>query len=449
MFANQLGEFLFLVRARPGTKFRRRKGRAIGQSLARRGYRNCNALAKFISLLLRNFLTEDRFVTIELPIFTACRGYIKENAMKTVIDEQHRGFLFKKGKFIKMLEAGTYRTCCGKEIRLTAIDNEPISVFPAVDPNVFESDESFKTQTVMTEAKSGELTIHLVNGVFESVLTPGKYYFWKTDREHTFLRVDLSQSEFPENFPKFLFSLQTLSPYILKAEISSKQIGLLYVDNKYVRTLESGTYYFVKGYVKTNVVLCDTCLKSMDIVGQEILTSDKVTIRLNCVVDYSVIDFIKARSSVEDYVTRLYTLAQLAIRDYVGGKTLDEIIVSKNDMSKYLLERLSEKAKEFFIDIKEAAVKDVILPGEVRDIMNTVLIAEKRAQANVITRREEVASTRSLLNTARLMEENATLYKLKELEYIERICEKVGNINISGGDMLAQLTSVLCGKKEQ
>lgn len=116
-------------------------------------------------------------------------------------------------------------------------------------------------------------------------------------------------------------------------------------------------------------------------------------------------------------------------------------------MSKYLLERLSEKAKEFFIDIKEAAVKDVILPGEVRDIMNTVLIAEKRAQANVITRREEVASTRSLLNTARLMEENATLYKLKELEYIERICEKVGNINISGGDMLAQLTSVLCGKK--
>lgn len=72
--------------------------------------------------------------------------------MKTVIDEQHRGFLFKKGKFIKMLEAGTYRTCCGKEIRLTAIDNEPISVFPAVDPNVFESDESFKTQTVMTES---------------------------------------------------------------------------------------------------------------------------------------------------------------------------------------------------------------------------------------------------------------------------------------------------------
>ena len=83
---------------------------------------------------------------------------------------------------------------------------------------------------------------------------------------------------------------------------------------------------------------------------------------------------------------------------------------------------------------------------QIRDIMNTVLVAEKRAQANVITRREEVASTRSLLNTAKLMEENPTLYKLKELEYIERICENVGNINLSaGGDILTQLASVLKG----
>ncbi|MBQ8824090.1 MAG: slipin family protein, partial [Ruminococcus sp.] len=66
------------------------------------------------------------------------------------------------------------------------------------------------------------------------------------------------------------------------------------------------------------------------------------------------------------------------------------------------------------------------------------------AQANVITRREEVASTRSLLNTAKLMDENKTLYKLKELEYIERICENVGSISISGnGDLLTQLTNLL------
>ena len=92
----------------------------------------------------------------------------------------------------------------------------------------------------------------------------------------------------------------------------------------------------------------------------------------------------------------------------------------------------------------DAGVKDIILPGEIRDIMNTVLIAEKRAQANVITRREEVASTRSLLNTAKLMEENPTLYRLKELEHIERICENVGNINLNGnGDVLSQLMGLM------
>lgn len=117
-------------------------------------------------------------------------------------------------------------------------------------------------------------------------------------------------------------------------------------------------------------------------------------------------------------------------------------------MSKYLLDTLKEKCKELYLSINEASVKDIILPGEIRDIMNTVLVAEKRAQANVITRREEVASTRSLLNTARLMDENATLYKLKELEYVERICEKVGNININGGsDVLSQLTGMLSSNK--
>lgn len=94
--------------------------------------------------------------------------------------------------------------------------------------------------------------------------------------------------------------------------------------------------------------------------------------------------------------------------------------------------------------LADAGVKDIILPGEIREIMNTVLIAEKRAQANVIARREEVASTRSLLNTARLMDENQTLYRLKELEHIERICENVGNINLSDGtDILSQLAGIV------
>jgi hypothetical protein len=77
-----------------------------------------------------------------------------------------------------------------------------------------------------------------------------------------------------------------------------------------------------------------------------------------------------------------------------------------------------------------------VLPGDVKEIMNQVLVAEKRAQANVIMRREETASTRSLLNTAKLMEENAMLFKLKEMEYVEKIAEKIQTIQLSGGGQL-------------
>ena len=78
-------------------------------------------------------------------------------------------------------------------------------------------------------------------------------------------------------------------------------------------------------------------------------------------------------------------------------------------------------------------IKDIILPGEVRELMNRVIEAEKTAQANVIKRREETAATRSLLNTAKLMEDNPTLLRLKELEALEKVSEKVGNVVVANG----------------
>ena len=135
------------------------------------------------------------------------------------------------------------------------------------------------------------------------------------------------------------------------------------------------------------------------------------------------------------------------MRESVGRLTLDELLERKEGISEEVLKKLRKKAETFFAEVEDGGIKDVILPGEIREIMNTVLAAEKRAQASIITRREEVASTRSLLNTARLMEENRTLYQLKELESIERICSNVGNISLNGsGDILAQLSELLRGR---
>ena len=94
--------------------------------------------------------------------------------------------------------------------------------------------------------------------------------------------------------------------------------------------------------------------------------------------------------------------------------------------------------------VLNAGIKDIILPGDVKEIMNKVLLAEKKAQANIIMRREETASTRSLLNTAKLMEQNEMLFKLKEMEYVEKIADKIGEISVNGdGKILSQLKNIL------
>ena len=118
--------------------------------------------------------------------------------------------------------------------------------------------------------------------------------------------------------------------------------------------------------------------------------------------------------------------AQLALRDFVGKQKLDDILANKDELSRYAFERLKAKENEFFVETIDAGVKDIILPG--RDPRHHEYSADrgKAAQGQRYHPLEEVASTRSLLNTAKLMEENPTLYRLKELEHIERICDECG-----------------------
>lgn len=148
----------------------------------------------------------------------------------------------------------------------------------------------------------------------------------------------------------------------------------------------------------------------------------------------------------KDFEKQLYVISQLAIREFVGTLTLDELLEKKVDLADVIVKAISLKAEALGVVVSDGGIKDVILPGEVKDIMNQVLIAEKKAQANTIMRREETASTRSLLNTAKLMEDNTMLFKLKEMEYVEKVAEKVGEITVSGGtQILGQMKQLFTG----
>ncbi len=369
---------------------------------------------------------------------------VKKIFDKIVINENQRGFLFKDGKYQKMLAPGKYYLFGDREVETVFID-QPLEIMRASN-EILLADAAVRESVTTVEVGDQELAIHFVNGQFSSVLRAGKYTFWTLVDKHEFQIVDISTPEVGADVPTYIFS-KIPQYYFQKVEVLEYQKARLYFDKKLVRLLDAGTYYFWNTSTKVEVGIVDTRLTQMNITGQEMLTADKVSLRINFVCNYRITDYVKVLTEVNDYQEQMHVAAQLAIREYVGKYKLDEILENKDKMTEAVFEKLKAKESELFVEITDAGVKDIILPGEIRDIMNTVLVAEKRAQANVITRREEVASTRSLLNTARLMDENKTLYKLKELEYIERICENVGNINISGGDIVGQLMNVIRSDK--
>ncbi len=364
--------------------------------------------------------------------------------MKTiVIQENQRGLLFKNGRYIKMLAPGKYYAYGGKVIEVLELDRPIQSTRCAVDTLL--NDPTIAQVTSAVEVGDEQLALHYVNGKFISVLRGGKYAFWAVTDQHDYTVVDIATPEVSEEVPEYIFS-KIPAIYYTKIEVAEYQKARLYFNQKFIRILDAGTYYFWKNAVKVDVGFVDTRLTQMNIVGQEILTKDKVSVRINLVCQYRVTDYVKILTEIDNFEEQLHVAAQLALREYIGQYKLDDILENKEQLSAYVFAKLKAKGADLFVEITDAGAKDIILPGEIRDIMNTVLVAEKRAQANVITRREEVASTRSLLNTAKLMEENQTLYKLKELEYIERICENVGNINLNGStDVLTQLANVLRG----
>ena len=364
---------------------------------------------------------------------------------KVIINENQRGLLFKNGKYVKMLPAGKYFSYGGKDIEVLSLDQPIVSDKCALDTIL--NDKMVANNVSVIEVADEEVALHFVNGKFVSVLRHGKYAFWSLIDKHEYKIVDISTPEVSADVPEYIFT-KIPSIYYTKVEVLEYQKARLYFNQKLIKILDAGTYYFWKNGVKIDVGFVDTRLTQMDITGQEILTQDKVSLRINFVCNYRVTDYVKILTEIDNFAEQMHVAAQLALREYVGKYKLDDILENKDEMSKYVFTRLKEKEKELFVEISDAGVKDIILPGEIREIMNTVLVAEKRAQANVITRREEVASTRSLLNTAKLMDENQTLYKLKELEYVERICENVGSIHLSGNsDVLTQLTNILRGNR--
>jgi hypothetical protein len=148
---------------------------------------------------------------------------------------------------------------------------------------------------------------------------------------------------------------------------------------------------------------------------------------------WQVLDVVKARAALTNFVEFLYKQLQFALRETVGTRTLDELLGEKGVLDREIGDAVRAQVQEHGLAVHSVGIKDVILPGEMKGILNQVVQAEKLAQANLIKRREETAATRALLNTARLMDENPTLLRMKELETLEKVTEKIDKLTVFGG----------------
>jgi len=171
----------------------------------------------------------------------------------------------------------------------------------------------------------------------------------------------------------------------------------------------------------------------LDVSGQELMTADKVTLRLNAVVAYRVVDAVQALTKVEDFAMALYRESQLALRSVIGTAELDAFLSDKETVSRELAAMIHDRAKAFGLEIVSFGIRDLILPGEMKAILNRVTEAKKAAEADLITRREETAAMRSQANTARIFESNPALMRLRELEVLEKVAEK-SNLSVVLGE---------------
>jgi regulator of protease activity HflC (stomatin/prohibitin superfamily) len=366
---------------------------------------------------------------------------------QVVVKDDERAFLTRDGRFERLLGPGRFtafdyggrlKAEVVKVVR-TEIAADKARLIARTHPDVAE--EHF--EIVQTEPT--EVAIVSLDGEPNwRVLPNTTRAFWKTVTRVQVERIDAGTELRVAKRHLDMIDLKS-TQLIVHGVVEAHEAGLLFVDGKLVERLTAGRHAFWAVGRTVKIGKVDTRPTPLEVTAQEILTKDRVGIRVTLTAFTRVVDPEKAALAAGDVANTVYRLVQFAIREAVATRTLDEILAARDTIDREVRAFVTGRAKDLGVEIGEIGVKDVILPGDVRDLLNKVVEAERTAKANLIRRQEETAATRSLLNTARLMEDNPLLLRLKELEALEKLVEKVGRIDLHTGNGAGGLDALLQG----
>jgi regulator of protease activity HflC (stomatin/prohibitin superfamily) len=361
---------------------------------------------------------------------------------KFLIKKDERGLLFRKGDFVALLHAGERRffdpfkrlTMETYALAKTAFEHRLAEYLRHAEPALVER-EFHDVQLGATE-----VGLRYENGVLTEVLAPStRRLYWKGFVDLRVVRVDIAERfALPHSLTLHLGTSTGRAKVagvdqVLAVQVPQHHVAVLFVDGKVDGLLQPGLHAFWKFNRDLRVEQVDLRLQALEVAGQEILTKDKVALRINLNAGVRYLDVLEAFATQAKPLDYLYRELQFGLRAAVGTRTLDELLEDKGSIDRTVAEHIGPRARAAGLEVASVGVKDIILPGEMKTILARVVEAEKAAQANVIRRREETAATRSLLNTAKVMEDNPVALRLKELETLEKVTEKIDKISVYGG----------------
>jgi regulator of protease activity HflC (stomatin/prohibitin superfamily) len=345
--------------------------------------------------------------------------------MKIVIDLQERAVVIRNGVPLRALGPGTHTFWRHHTVLRwdtnQAVFTAPAAVLAVLPPAWYE--------TVQLDANQRAVISR--DGRAVKFLRPGLHRVWRIDPT-----VTIQAYLVTEPMPEITDELRAVIPAIEYVEVQVRQFerGLKYVNGRFEGILEPGRYaYWNHAGARVAVQVLDTRLQQLKIEGQELMTRDKVTLRLTLTAEYAPSDAPTTVHAVADVKDALYLAVQLAAREFVAGVTLDELLEGRDALTRFLESQVVPRAEAFGVRVQRVGVKDVILPGEMKALLNKVIEAEKAAAANVILRREDAAATRNMANTAKVIAENPVLMRLKELETMKDIASQIDEIKLVMG----------------
>ncbi|MDH5228885.1 MAG: slipin family protein [Gammaproteobacteria bacterium] len=362
---------------------------------------------------------------------------------RIVVAQHQRGLKMQDQKLVDILHPGVYHLLDYAQRVEVKLYDVTVPEFRHNQLDVLLNDSTALMAEHFRVFELGEFEIGLVyqNAKLADVLAPGtRAVFWKGPIDIDVKVLDIKEDyEVPQAVTQLLARSTSsglaskVSHTIGVAEIADNKVGLLIEEGALVKTLAPGLHVYWKFLRNIKVEIIDLRLQVMEVSGQEILTKDKVSLRVNLSAHYQVTDAVTARNQLNNFVEYLYRELQFALRSAISAQTLDVLLSEKSELDNTVFTLVKNRVEPYGLKVVSVGVKDVILPGDMKEILNQVVTAEKAAQANVIKRREETAATRSLLNTAKLMEGNPTLLRLKELETLEKVTDKIERLTVFGG----------------